>query len=160
MTVSRKNALTFIFITILIDVIGIGIIIPVVPKLIEQLTGEGLSEASRYGGWLIFSYAVMQFLFSPIIGNLSDRYGRRPVLLLSLAGLGLDYILSAVAPTIFWLFIGRLIAGVMGASFTTAKKHQATFGFFSGRLPVSISTKSSAERTATEGKGTCLRTLK
>lgn len=125
MTVSRKNALTFIFITILIDVIGIGIIIPVVPKLIEQLTGEGLSEASRYGGWLIFSYAVMQFLFSPIIGNLSDRYGRRPVLLLSLAGLGLDYILSAVAPTIFWLFIGRLIAGVMGASFTTATAYIA-----------------------------------
>ena len=75
-----NRALLFIFITILVDVIGLGIIIPVVPKLIEDLTGEGLSEASRYGGWLIFSFAAMQFLFSPIMGGLSDRFGRRPVL--------------------------------------------------------------------------------
>ena len=125
MTVNRKNALTFIFITLLLDIIGIGIIIPVVPELIKNLTGEGVSEASRYGGWLIFSYAVMQFICSPIVGNLSDRYGRRPVLLLSLTGLGLDYILHALAPTLLWLFIGRLIAGIMGASFTTATAYIA-----------------------------------
>jgi len=125
MTVKRNSALTFIFITILIDVIGIGIIIPVIPKLIEELTGAGLSEASKYGGWLMFAYAVMQFIFSPIIGGLSDRYGRRPLLLFSLLGLGIDYIFMAFAPTIFWLFIGRIIAGIAGASFTTATAYIA-----------------------------------
>jgi DHA1 family tetracycline resistance protein-like MFS transporter len=109
----------------LVDVIGLGIIIPVVPKLIEKLTGEGISEASRYGGWLVFCFAIMQFLFSPILGGLSDRFGRRPVLLLSLLGLGLDYILHAYAPSITWLFVGRLIAGIMGASFTTATAYIA-----------------------------------
>ena len=125
MPVKRSAALGFIFVTILVDVIGIGIIIPIVPKLIERLTGEGISEASKYGGWLIFSFAFMQFIFSPILGSLSDRFGRRPVLLLSLFGLGLDYILQAFAPTIAWLFIGRLIAGVMGASFTTSTAYIA-----------------------------------
>lgn len=125
MTVKRNSALTFIFITILIDVIGIGIIIPVIPKLIEELTGSGLSEASKYGGWLMFAYAVMQFIFSPIIGGLSDRYGRRPLLLFSLLGLGIDYVFMAFAPSIFWLFIGRIIAGIAGASFTTATAYIA-----------------------------------
>jgi DHA1 family tetracycline resistance protein-like MFS transporter len=125
MTVKRNAALGFIFITILVDIIGLGIIIPVVPKLIENLTGESISEASRYGGWLVFSFAIMQFIFSPILGGLSDRFGRRPVLLLSLLGLGLDYILHAFAPSIVWLFIGRLIAGVMGASITTATAYIA-----------------------------------
>jgi len=125
MTVKRNAALGFIFITILVDVIGLGIIIPVVPKLIENLTGESISEASRYGGWLVFSFAIMQFIFSPILGGLSDRFGRRPVLLLSLLGLGLDYILHAYAPSIVWLFIGRLLAGVMGASITTATAYIA-----------------------------------
>ncbi|REG78277.1 TCR/Tet family MFS transporter [Algoriphagus antarcticus] len=123
---SKPNrALIFIFITILVDVIGLGVIIPVVPSLIEELTGEGLSEASRYGGWLIFSFAAMQFLFSPIMGGLSDRFGRRPVLLFSLFGLGIDYIFHALAPTLFWLFVGRLIAGMFGASFTTATAYIA-----------------------------------
>jgi DHA1 family tetracycline resistance protein-like MFS transporter len=97
-----KNAnrqLIFIFITILIDVIGLGIIIPVIPKLIQELSGQGLSEASQYGGWLMFSYAIMQFLFSPILGGLSDKFGRRPVLLISLFGLGIDYIFMAWAPS-------------------------------------------------------------
>jgi DHA1 family tetracycline resistance protein-like MFS transporter len=125
MTVKRNAALGFIFITILVDVIGLGIIIPVVPKLIENLTGESISEASRYGGWLVFSFAIMQFIFSPILGGLSDRFGRRPVLLLSLLGLGLDYILHAYAPSIVWLFIGRLLAGIMGASITTATAYIA-----------------------------------
>lgn len=125
MTIKRNAALGFIFITILVDVIGLGIIIPVVPQLIEQLTGKGISEASKYGGWLVFCFAIMQFLFSPILGGLSDRFGRRPILLLSLLGLGLDYILHAYAPSITWLFVGRLIAGVMGASFTTATAYIA-----------------------------------
>ncbi|MHA7129874.1 TCR/Tet family MFS transporter [Algoriphagus namhaensis] len=122
---NSKRALLFIFITILVDVIGLGVIIPVVPSLIEELTGEGLSEASRYGGWLIFSFAATQFLFSPVMGGLSDRFGRRPVLLLSLLGLGIDYVFHAVAPSLFWLFVGRVIAGVFGASFTTATAYIA-----------------------------------
>lgn len=121
----NNKAIIFIFITLLIDVIGIGIIIPVVPTLVSELAGVGINEASRYGGWLLFSYAVMQFIFSPIIGSLSDKYGRRPVLLLSLFGLGLDYVLHAIAPTIAWLFAGRIVAGIFGASFTTATAYIA-----------------------------------
>ena len=121
----KSAALGFIFVTILVDVIGMGIIIPVIPKLIENLTGEGLSQAAKYGGWLMFSYAVMQFLFSPVLGALSDKFGRRPVLLFSLVGLGLDYIFHAFAPSIAWLFVGRVIAGICGASFTTATAYIA-----------------------------------
>ena len=109
----------------LIDVIGLGIIIPVLPKLIEEMIGGDLSMASTYAGWLMFAYATMQFLFSPIIGALSDRYGRRPVLLISLFGFGVDYLLMGFAPTIAWLFVGRLISGITGASFTTATAYIA-----------------------------------
>ncbi len=115
-----SSALIFIFLTLLIDVTGLGIIIPVFPKLIEELIHGDISDASLYSGWLTFAYAIMQFMFAPILGNLSDRFGRRPVLLASLIGFGLDYILQGFAPTITWLFIGRLLAGVTGASFTTA----------------------------------------
>jgi len=125
MPVKKNAALGFIFITILIDVIGIGIIIPVMPKLIQSLTGGNLGDAARYGSWLAFSYAVMQFLFSPVLGGLSDKLGRRPILLFSLLGLGVDYIFQAWAPTIAWLFVGRLIAGIAGASFTTATAYIA-----------------------------------
>jgi len=125
MKTNHKNALLFIFITLLIDCTGIGIIIPVTPKLIEELTGGGVSDAAKYGGWLSVAYAVMQFLFSSVLGGLSDKYGRRPVLLISLLGLGVDYIFLAFAPTIFWLFIGRMVAGVSGASFTTASAYIA-----------------------------------
>jgi len=125
MTVKRSAALSFIFVTILIDVIGFGIIIPVMPKLIEHLTGGGLSEASQYGGWLLFAFAVTQFFCSPIVGGLSDRYGRRPVLLLALLGFGIDYLFLAFAPTIAWLFVGRVIAGATGASMTTATAYIA-----------------------------------
>lgn len=121
----KDAALGFIFITLLIDVIGIGIIIPVVPQLIADLTGEGISEASTYGGWLTFSYAIMQFVFAPVLGGLSDRFGRRPVLLFSLLGLGIDYVFQAFAPTIVWLFVGRIFAGITGASFTTATAYIA-----------------------------------
>lgn len=120
-----RAAIGFIFITLLIDCIGIGIIIPVMPRLIEQLTGSNISKASQYGGLLMFCYAFMQFLFSPILGGLSDRFGRRPVLLISLLGLGLDYIFLAFSPTILWLFVGRLISGIAGGSFTTATAYIA-----------------------------------
>ena len=125
MSPKRPAALAFIFITILIDVIGLGVIIPVLPTLIEQLTGEGVSRASQYAGWLSFAYAGAQFFFAPVIGGLSDRFGRRPVLLASLLGLGVDYVFLALAPTIAWLFVGRVVAGITGASFTTATAYIA-----------------------------------
>lgn len=118
----RNPAIGFIFVTLLIDVTGFGIIIPVMPQLIMELIGEGstISLAATYGGWLIASYAVTQFFCAPIVGALSDRFGRRPVLLGSLFGFGVDYVFLVFAPSIGWLFIGRVIAGAMGASFTTA----------------------------------------
>lgn len=125
MASSRKAALGFIFVTLLIDVTGFGIIIPVMPKLISELIHGNLSQASAIGGWLTFAYAIMQFLFAPVLGNLSDRFGRRPVLLFSLLGFGMDYIFLAFAPNIGWLFVGRTIAGITGASFTTASAYIA-----------------------------------
>ncbi len=95
------------------------------PKLISEFTGGGMSEASRYGGWMLFAFSFMQFLFSPFLGNLSDQFGRRPILLFSLLGFGLDYLLLAFAPSISWLFVGRIIAGITGASFTTASAYIA-----------------------------------
>ncbi|MGA7673887.1 MAG: TCR/Tet family MFS transporter [Rhizomicrobium sp.] len=120
-----KHALVFIFITIFIDVTGLGIIIPVAPKLFSQLAHVGLSEAARYGGWLFFVYAAMQFLFAPAIGNLSDRFGRRPVLIASLLAIGVDYAIMGWAPTIGWLFLGRILSGMAGASYTTASAYIA-----------------------------------
>jgi MFS transporter, DHA1 family, tetracycline resistance protein len=125
MSNNRKPALGFIFITILLDVIGVGIIIPIIPKYISHLIGSDLSHASLYSGWLMFLFSVMQFLFSPIIGSLSDRFGRRPVLLISLFGFGLNYLILAFAPSIAWLFVGRILAGITGASFTTATAYIA-----------------------------------
>ena len=101
---NRKAALGFIFITVLIDVIGFGIIIPVIPKLIAELTGGSISEAAKYGGWLMFAFSIMQFIFAPILGGLSDKFGRRPVLLLALLGLSIDCVLQAWAPRIAWLY--------------------------------------------------------
>ncbi len=126
MDTNKKAAIGFIFITLLIDVIGFGLIIPVVPKLIETMLGShSISEVSKYGGLLSFVYAIMQFLFAPILGSLSDQYGRRPVLLFSLFGLGVDYIFLCFAPSIIWLFVGRAISGITGASFTTASAYIA-----------------------------------
>ena len=121
----KEAALGFIFITLLIDVTGLGIIIPVLPGLISQMIHGSLSQASEYGGWLTFTYAFMQFLCAPVLGNLSDKYGRRPVLLFSLFGFGIDYLFLAFAPSIGWLFLGRTIAGITGASFTTATAYIA-----------------------------------
>jgi DHA1 family tetracycline resistance protein-like MFS transporter len=125
MAPSRKAAMRFIFVTLLIDVIGLGIVIPVFPELIGRLTGANISHVSQWGGWLTIVYAVMQFICAPIIGNMSDRYGRRPVLLVSLLGFSIDYLFMAFAPTIWWLFLSRLIAGVTGASITTASAYIA-----------------------------------
>lgn len=121
----RKAAIGFIFVTLLIDVIGWGIIIPVMPGLIGQMEGVDVGTASSLNGWLLFAFSITQFLFAPIVGNLSDKYGRRPILLISLFGFGLDYILLSWAPSIEWLFLGRVIAGVTGASFTTASAYIA-----------------------------------
>ncbi len=121
----KPAALGFIFVTLLIDITGFGIIIPVFPDLIKNLIHGDLSSAAEWGGWLLGAYSVMQFLFSPVLGNLSDRYGRRPILLGSLLGFGIDYLFLAFAPSIWWLFVGRIIAGITGASFTTASAYIA-----------------------------------
>jgi DHA1 family tetracycline resistance protein-like MFS transporter len=121
----RKAAVGFIFITLLIDVMGWGLIIPVMPRLISELKSIPINEASPYGALLLSVYAITQFVFAPLIGNLSDKYGRRPVLLSSLLGFGIDYIFLALAPGYGWLFAGRIIAGITGASFTTATAYIA-----------------------------------
>lgn len=121
----KQAAIGFIFITLLIDVIGWGLIIPVMPELIAGLKHISVNEASKEGGLLLFVYAFMQFLCAPILGNLSDQFGRRPVLLFSLFGFGVDYIFLGFAPTFGWLFLGRTISGITGASFTTASAYIA-----------------------------------
>ena len=125
MATNRKAAIGFIFITLMIDITGLGLIIPVLPALIQQLIHGTISEASKYGGWLTFAYAIMQFFFAPVLGGLSDKFGRRPVLLFSLFGFALDYLFLSFAPTIGWLFVGRAIAGITGASYTTATAYIA-----------------------------------
>lgn len=125
MSKSKQAGIGFIFITMLIDITGWGIIIPVIPDLIEELIHANASEASRIGGLIAMAYSITQFIFAPIIGNLSDQYGRRPIILFSLLAFSIDYILLAFAPTITWLFIGRIIAGITGASITTASAYIA-----------------------------------
>jgi len=161
----RKAAIAFILVTLFIDILGIGIIVPVLPELVKELvdtdpTGlvaesglaetvlddgvssaengkpattvaddldakQSFSRASRYVGVIAATYALMQFLFAPILGALSDRFGRRPVILVSLFGLGIDFLIQGFAPSIWWLFVGRLLAGIMGANFTTANAYIA-----------------------------------
>jgi DHA1 family tetracycline resistance protein-like MFS transporter len=118
--VSPNRALTFLFVTVLIDAIGFGIVIPVMPGLIVSLTGSNLAGAAEISGWIMFLYAVTQFICGPVIGGLSDRFGRRPVLLASLTAFGCDYLVMAFAPTLAWLVAARLMAGITGASFPTA----------------------------------------
>jgi DHA1 family tetracycline resistance protein-like MFS transporter len=120
-----KHALVFVAITVLIDIIGFGMILPVLPSLLVELTGESVNRAAVHGGWLAFVYAAAQFVCAPILGNLSDRFGRRPVLLFAIGALGVDYIVQGFAPTLAWLFLGRFIAGVAGASFTPAYAYVA-----------------------------------
>src|SRR5437868_14663846 len=120
-----RHALAFIAVTLLLDTVGFGLIMPVYLRLLVELTGQPLSRAAVYGGWLGFVYAAMQFVCAPIIGNLSDRYGRRRVLLFAIGALGIDYIVMGLAPTLAWLFIGRVISGAAGASFTPAYAYVA-----------------------------------
>lgn len=122
----KSAAIGFIFITLLIDITGWGIVIPVVPQLISELIhNDDLSVASQYGGWLSFVYASMQFVFASVLGGLSDKYGRRPIILFSLLGFSINFLIQALAPTIFWLFVGRIFSGVTGASITTASAYIA-----------------------------------
>lgn len=135
---THRASLGFVFAIVLIDMLGFGIVIPVLPGLIMHLARVPIATAAEYAGWLGAGYAAMQFVFAPVIGNLSDRFGRRPVLLASICALGLDYLLQASAPNMGWLVLGRLIAGVTGASFSAAyayiadvtppEKRAASFG--------------------------------
>jgi len=122
---ATKNAFIFIFITIVIDATGLGIIIPSLPNLVAEVTHSSISVSAKYYGIILGSYAFMQFVCSPLIGALSDRFGRRPILLLSLFGLGIDYIFMYFAPSLFWLILGRSLSGMFGASFTTASAYIA-----------------------------------
>jgi DHA1 family tetracycline resistance protein-like MFS transporter len=115
----------FILVTVFIDVLGIGIIIPILPELIKEFVGGSTASAGRYFGIIAATYAATQFVFAPVLGSLSDRFGRRPIILISLFGLSIDYLIQGFAPTIAWLFVGRFIAGVMGASFTAANAYIA-----------------------------------
>ena len=120
-----RLTLTCILVTILLDMIGVGIIVPVLPELLEDLTGGSVANAAVIGGYLVFTYAFMQFVFSPVLGNLSDRFGRRPILLCSLLGLTFDYLMMSIAPVVWYLFIGRVIAGIAGAALATATAYMA-----------------------------------
>jgi DHA1 family tetracycline resistance protein-like MFS transporter len=120
-----KHALAFVVVTVLLDIVGFGLIIPVLPRLLVELTGDTVSQAAIDGGWLAFVYAAMQFVCAPVLGNLSDRYGRRPVLLFAVGALGVDYVVMGLAPTLAWLFLGRAISGMAGASFTPAYAYVA-----------------------------------
>ncbi len=121
----RTPALGFIFIVVLLDVIGLGIVIPIFPNLLSEIGNLTMGEASRVGNRLVTAYALMQFIFAPVLGGLSDKYGRRTVLLIALFGFTVDYLFLALAPTIALFFVGRLFAGICGASFTTATAYVA-----------------------------------
>lgn len=116
----HNKALAFIVVVVLIDAISFGIILPVMPALIMSLSDVSLSEASRIGGYLMFTYATIQFFAAPVLGNLGDRFGRRPILLFSLAALGIDYILMGFASSLFWLFLARMVAGFASSTFSIA----------------------------------------
>lgn len=121
----RKAALAFIFVTVILDVLALGIVIPVLPRLIEQFEGGNTARAAEVVGLFATVWALMQFFCAPILGTLSDRFGRRPVILLSCLGLGLDYLLMAVAPTLAWLFVGRVLSGVFASGYATAAAYIA-----------------------------------
>jgi DHA1 family tetracycline resistance protein-like MFS transporter len=121
----RTAAFGFIFAASLMDILAIGIIIPVLPNLVKQFTHGDTAEAAHYVGIFGLIFGLMQFVFSPIMGALSDRFGRRPVLLVSIFGLGFDYVLMALAPSIVWLFVGRTLSGITAASFSTASAYVA-----------------------------------
>lgn len=115
-----RRATVFALVAVFLDVVGFGLIIPVLPRLIEEVGHTGLDDAARIGGWLFAAFSLAQFVFAPLAGALSDRFGRRPLLLLAISGLAVDYVVQALAPTVLWLFVGRLIAGVCGSSHVIA----------------------------------------
>ena len=122
---ARKAALAFIFVTVLIDVIAFGVIIPVLPHLVQQFAGGNTSAAAYWVGVFAFAFSIVQFFSAPVLGALSDRYGRRPVILLSCLGLGVDFVFMALAPTLAWLFVGRIVSAITSANFTTANAYIA-----------------------------------
>jgi DHA1 family tetracycline resistance protein-like MFS transporter len=122
---ARPATVVFILITVLLDVLAMGLIIPVLPKLILDFLGGNMNSAAKWNGVFGTVFALMQFFFSPVLGVLSDKFGRRPVILLSNLGLGLDYIVMALSPTIGWLFLGRIISGITASSIPTAMAYIA-----------------------------------
>ena len=122
---SSKLAVSFVFITVFLDMVGFGLIIPVLPELIETVGHVDIARAAAIGGWMFFAFSLMQFAFGPLMGNLSDAYGRRPLLLLAVFGLFIDYLIMSFAPTLFWLFVGRVVAGFCGASYVIANAYIA-----------------------------------
>jgi MFS transporter, DHA1 family, tetracycline resistance protein len=122
---NRQAAVIFILVTVTLDILAMGLIIPVLPKLILDFLGGKMTDAANWNGWFALVFALMQFVFSPVLGVLSDRFGRRPVILLSNLGLGLDYVVMALAPTIGWLFLGRIISGITTSSIPTAMAYIA-----------------------------------
>src|SRR5437588_4607193 len=122
---NRQAAVIFILVTVLLDILAMGLIIPVMPNLILDFLGGKMTDAANWNGWFALVFALMQFFFSPVLGVFSDRFGRRPVILLSNLGLGLDYVVMALAPTIGWLFLGRIISGITTSSIPTAMAYIA-----------------------------------
>ncbi|MGH7297848.1 MAG: TCR/Tet family MFS transporter [Polyangiaceae bacterium] len=117
---SRPAGTAFVLVTVLLDTLGLGLIIPVAPRLVASFLGDHLDASAHYFGLMVSLYAAMQFVFAPVLGGLSDRFGRRPVILLSLLGAAASYLLSGFAPALWWLFVGRVVAGITGASFSCA----------------------------------------
>ena len=142
----RKAALAFIFVTVLIDMLAFGMIIPVLPMLVQNFVGGDAARGAQFYGLFGTAWALMQFIFSPVQGSLSDRFGRRTVILISCTGLGLDFILMALAPNLWWLLLGRVISGIAAASFSTAgayisdvtppEKRAASFGIIGAAFGV------------------------
>src|SRR5213082_4173897 len=122
---TRRAAVVFIFVTVMLDMLALGLIAPVLPKLILDFLGGNMNVAADWNGIFGTVFAAMQFFFSPVLGVVSDRFGRRPVILLSNLGLGLDYIVMALSPTIGWLFLGRIISGITASSIPTAMAYIA-----------------------------------
>jgi MFS transporter, DHA1 family, tetracycline resistance protein len=122
---TSKHAVTFVFITVFLDMVGFGLIMPVLPRLIENVGQVTIADAAAIGGWMFFAFSLTQFLFGPTMGNLSDAFGRRPLLLLAVFGLLIDYLIMSFAPSLFWLFVGRAFAGFCGASYVIANAYIA-----------------------------------
>jgi MFS transporter, DHA1 family, tetracycline resistance protein len=122
---ASKHAVSFVFITVFLDMVGFGLIMPVLPALIQEVGHMSVADAASIGGWMFFAFSLTQFLFGPMMGNLSDAFGRRPLLLLAVFGLFIDYLIMSFAPDLFWLFVGRAFAGFCGASYVIANAYIA-----------------------------------